>query len=93
MPAAPFFAWVLLMLAACAPQREVRMEIDAVLEKHEDKLMAIPGVEGIGVGGTKSKPVILVMVRSDDKRITARIPKTIEGYPVKVEVTGEIQAY
>ena len=67
-------------------------EAQKVLTQNEKQLM-IPGVEGVGIGGTSSAPVILVMVRSAEDEIAAKLPRQVGGYPVKVEVTGEIKAY
>ena len=70
-----------------------RMKIEKALEKHTGRLMAIPGVEGVGVGGTEQAPAIVVMVRSGATQKAKELPLEIEGYPVIVESTGEIQAY
>jgi hypothetical protein len=62
------------------------------LEKHQDRLMAIPGVVGVGIGGSEDSPVIVVMVTTGGAAMRKQLPDQIEGYPVKVEVTGEITA-
>ena len=62
-----------------------------VKQRHEQELMAIDGVEGVGVGRNSiGDDAILVYLRSDD--IKARIPRTIDGYPVETKVTGIIDA-
>jgi hypothetical protein len=68
------------------------MKAAAVLERHQDRLMSIPGVEGVGIGGSEDSPVIVVMVRKGGADIRKKLPARLEGYPVKVEVTGEITA-
>ncbi len=68
------------------------MQAEDVLEKHQNRLMDIAGVEGIGIGGTADAPVILVMVRDGGAEVRQRIPAQLDGYPVKVEVVGEITA-
>lgn len=68
------------------------MKAEAALKKHQDRLMSIPGVEGVGIGGSEDSPLIVVMVRKGGADIRKKIPAHIEGYPVKVEVTGEIRA-
>ena len=69
------------------------MQAEEVLEKHQEQLMGIAGVEGVGIGGTPESPVILVMVRSGGAAMRQLVPPQIGGYPVKVEVVGEITAY
>ncbi len=66
--------------------------IEFVLKKHTDKLMAIPGVVGTAQGLYKDKPCIKVYVTKKTAEIKRKIPKTIEGFFVDVEVTGEFHA-
>jgi hypothetical protein len=68
------------------------MNAEAALEKHRDRLMAIPGVEGIGIGGSDDSPTVIVMVSRGGAKMRKKLPTKVEGYPVKVEVTGEITA-
>lgn len=68
------------------------MDAATALEKHQDRLMAIPGVSGVGIGGSEDSPVIVVMVTTGGTAMRKQLPDQIEGYPVKVEVTGEITA-
>ena len=68
------------------------MDAATALEKHHDRLMSIPGVAGIGIGGSEDSPVIVVMVKTGGADMRKRLPDRIEGYRVKVEVTGEITA-
>lgn len=69
------------------------MQIDDVLDKYQDQLMSLPGVVGIGVGASAGQPVLVVMVAELSPQIKAAIPRRIEGYDVRVEVTGEITAF
>jgi hypothetical protein len=69
-----------------------RMDAATALEKHHDRLMSIPGVVGVGVGGSEDSPVIVVMVSAGGAAMRKQLPDRIDGYPVKVEVTGEITA-
>lgn len=69
------------------------MSVEKVIEDHTDQLMTIPGVEGVGVGGTVDAPEIVVMVRSAATAKARQIPKTIQGYRVRVENVGEVRAY
>lgn len=66
--------------------------IEEVFERHESRLMDMAGVEGVGIGGAPDAPVILVMVRQGATAMARQLPTSIEGYPVVVEVSGEISA-
>jgi hypothetical protein len=68
-------------------------DIQKVQEKYTDSLMSIPGVEGIGIGKKGSRDCIVVFVRKISKEIKHKIPKELEGYPVKIESTGEFRAF
>jgi hypothetical protein len=75
--------------SSASPKRD----INAVLAAHDKELLAIPGVVGVYVGTLEDRhaPCLKVMVahKTDSQRA---IPRTIEGYPVVIEVTGEIRA-
>ena len=62
------------------------------MDAHVKELMAIPGVVGVAVGALDDgTPCILVLVSKIDAGIRKNVPPKIEGYPVKIEVTGEIR--
>ena len=64
-----------------------------VKEKYERQLMSQPGVISVGIGrGEDGKPTIVVSL--DGRRTETRkaLPKELEGYRVRVEVTGPIKA-
>jgi len=68
-------------------------DIKRVMDAHVDELMAIPGVVGVAIGALEDgKPCILVLVAKKTSENRATIPPEIEGYPVKIEETGEIRA-
>jgi hypothetical protein len=65
--------------------------IQEVLAAHTDSLMALPGVVGTAIGRCDTVLCIRVFLR-DSSAVTQRaIPDSLEGYPVKVEVTGAFQ--
>ncbi len=66
--------------------------IKEVIEKHSNEIMSIAGVVGIYQGETDDgKPCIKVMVEKKSKALEKKIPKTLEGYPVLIDVTGKIK--
>ena len=70
------------------PQRD----INAVKEAHTKELMALPGVVGVYVGELDDHtPAIGVMVVKKTPELGQKIPKVLEGYPVKIDETGEIK--
>lgn len=68
-----------------------KARVEAVRSRNESRLMAIEGVVGIGVGQTAAgDDAIVVYLR--DESVRQRVPATIEGYPLEIVVTGEIDA-
>ena len=67
-------------------------KIKEVLKEHTDDLMAIPGVVGTGQGLCDGKPCIKVFVIKKTPELQEKISGKLEGYPVKIEETGEIRA-
>jgi hypothetical protein len=68
-----------------------RSEIALVLERNEQLLLAIEGVEGVAIGQNRiGQDVIVVYIR--DASVRDRVPTQIEGYPVETVVTGPIKA-
>lgn len=69
------------------------MNIEQVFNDHQDELVAMPGVSGIGIGSKDGKPAIVVMVEKLTPALTANLPRSLEGYPLVVEQSGKIVAY
>ena len=69
------------------------MPIEDVLDQYQDQWMATPGVVGVGVGASGSRPVLVVMVTELSPQIKTAIPSRVAGYEVRFEVTGEITAF
>ncbi|HYJ04365.1 MAG TPA: hypothetical protein VEX43_04485 [Chthoniobacterales bacterium] len=70
-----------------------KRDINAVLRDHDKKLLAIPGVVGVYVGVLEDgkTPCLKVMLARKTPEAERDVPKSIEGYPVVSEVTGEIR--
>jgi hypothetical protein len=66
--------------------------IEAVLGRHAGALLAVPGVVGVAQGRSDGRPCLVVYVVAKTAELTQKIPAVLEGYPVVIEVTGEIQA-
>jgi hypothetical protein len=65
--------------------------LSLVIARNATTLMSIPGVVGVYEGETGGKPVLRVMVLSRADSTISRIPKTLEGYDVEIEVGGPIK--
>jgi hypothetical protein len=70
-----------------------RRDINDVLRDHDKELLAIPGVVGVYVALLEDgkTPCLKVMLARKTAETERAIPKTLEGYPVVFEVTGEIR--
>jgi hypothetical protein len=65
--------------------------LERVKQNHESALMAIEGVEGVGIGQDGiGDAAIIVYLRDEGAR--KRIPRTIDGHPVVTHITGVIDA-
>lgn len=70
----------------------VQPDIDSVIARHTDELMAIKGVAGLFADkADEKKPCIHVMVIKKTAELERKIPSEIEGYQVVIEETGEIR--
>ena len=65
--------------------------LSLVIARNATKLMGIPGVVGVYEGVSDGKPVLRVMVLSRADSTMEKIPKTLEGYDVEVEVSGPVK--
>jgi hypothetical protein len=65
--------------------------IGEVKGHHEEELLSIPGVVGVGISSRDGEPVIVVYLESDSPALQASIPAELEGFQVVSEVTGPIE--
>jgi len=88
------------MLTACGGSRAHEGEtthvsgkrIEEVLAAHNDSLMALPGVVGTAIGRCDGAPCIRVFVRDSAAARATRLAERLEGYVVRVEVSGMFHA-
>ena len=73
------------------------MDIQTVLRRHEDDLLAYPNVNAVAIGQRAGRPVIKIMVvrKVPEASLPADqiLPKELEGFAVDVEESGEITAH
>lgn len=88
-------------LAACSPahppdrldeQTMAAPSIEEVLRQHTGAWMSVPGVVGTAIGRCDGLPCIKILVAEKTRAVEEKIPASVEGYPVKVEVTGRFRA-
>lgn len=78
-----------------ANQRAIEA-VSKVKERHEEAILRIEGVVGMGVGLSETVPgevVIEVYVKKPKHEMKRVIPEVLEGVPVKTVETGEVIAY
>ncbi len=66
--------------------------IEQVQQGHTDDWMAIPGVVGTAIGQDRGKPCIVILTASSAEQMREKIPATVDGYPVVIRYSGEIDA-
>ena len=78
--------------AAMPPaQNQGSARAKSVKASREAEIMAIEGVEGVGVTRDPiGNEAIVVYVR--DSTVAKSLPKTLDGLPVQVQVTGAVDA-
>ncbi len=69
------------------------MDIGDALARASGSLMSIPGVVGVGEGEIAGQPAVLVMVSHLTPALREAVPEEVDGFPVKLDVVGEIQAF
>lgn len=67
--------------------------IQEVKARHQDRLLALPGIVSVGIGqNPDGKPVIIIGLERQHHRTKARLPETLDGYAVRVDIIGQIKA-
>ena len=66
--------------------------IQQAKEKHQERLMALPGVVSIGIGLSGEEKVIIIGLDGKKSDTEETLPKQLEGFKVIYQVTGSIKA-
>ena len=56
------------------------------------QLVGLPGVVGVGIGGSEGDAKLVVNVVELTEELKANIPKELDGIPVEILETGEFKA-
>lgn len=75
---------ILIAMASGAHQSKVK----EVREKYEPDLFAIDGVSGVSVDEAKDEIIVYI----EKPEISRKVPKKLDGFPVRYEVIGRIEA-
>lgn len=80
-------------LHAMPDETPSRRDIGDVLRAHDQELLKLPNVVGVYVGllADGKTPCLKVMLSRETPATERALPKSLEGYPVVAEVTGEIR--
>lgn len=66
-------------------------QIEEVLKEHTEEWMSVPSVVGTARGLCRGSPCIKVYVLKKTPELEKKIPRSIEGFPVSIEETGEFR--
>ena len=70
--------------------------IEETSRRHEDELLALPNVTGVGIGERAGEAVIKVFVArkvpASELEPRERVPSSLDGHPVDVEEIGVVEA-
>lgn len=66
--------------------------IDQVLHEQRDRIMAVPGVVGTGIGLCGDHPCIKVYTSKPASTFAEKLPGHLDGYAIEIEMTGPIRA-
>lgn len=61
--------------------------------KYAGRLLALQGVVSVGIGkDPEGKPVIVAGLDSPRPKTQKKIPKELDGFPVRIEIVGLVKA-
>jgi hypothetical protein len=66
--------------------------IEQVLHEQRDRIMAVPGVIGTGIGLCGDRPCIKVYSSESASTLAKKLPYHLDGYAIDIEMTGPIRA-
>jgi hypothetical protein len=83
---------VLLVLMHCEDST-MSLTIQEVKSKHEDRILSLPGVVSVGIGRNPDGASVIIIGLDGPRPDTVKqLPKVLDGYPVRIEITGHLKA-
>jgi len=67
-------------------------EVIKIKNRYAHELLKIPGVIGIGIGGSHNSYKIIVNVIKLTEEIKSKIPKELDGIPIEITEVGVVEA-
>jgi hypothetical protein len=84
---------LLLVGPASGQEGSKAMTIQGAKTKHELRLLAMPGVVSVGIGlDSRGNAAIIVGLDGPRPETVEKLPKTLEGYPVQIQIIGPVKA-
>jgi len=67
--------------------------IQEVKKQHEARFLDMPGVVSVGIGlDPDGNQAIIVGLAASNPEIEAKIPETVAGFPVTLQIIGSLKA-
>jgi hypothetical protein len=84
---------LIIPLQALGDDSSMAPSIQEVKRQHEADLFNLAGVVSVGIGlDSNGNQAIIVGLERPDPETEAKIPASMEGYPVVVKIVGSIKA-
>jgi hypothetical protein len=71
----------------------MRDRFEDACKKVTRKVIGIEGVAGTAIGLKGGKGCVKVYLERDDPRLRAKLPRSVDGVRVDVEVTGKVRRW
>lgn len=68
------------------------MTVNAVIQRHAEALLEIPGVVGVAQGSHDGHNVVQILVDRRTPELMDQLPRALDGYPVVVVQSGELRS-
>jgi hypothetical protein len=85
-------AWQAGSESSPPPRPDALSPLARAIARHRAGILTLPGVVGIGPGDCAGAPCVVVFVEADTPELRQRIPPRLDGYPVRLAVSGGVPA-
>jgi len=84
---------VIIPLLALGDDLDMSPSIQEVKQQHEARFFNLPNVASVGIGlDPNGDQAIIVGLDKPNPETESKIPASVEGYPVVVQIVGAIKA-
>ena len=82
----------MMPLAVLGNGKDMSPSIQDVKKQYEKRLLSMPGVVSVGIGlDAAGHQAIMVGMKEPNPETEAKIPSTLEGHPVVIQIIGPIK--